>query len=91
MQKFYNQLQEIIFIFFLEGLDIYQDTFRKHLYADMERVRRIWEVELTAVLEIERVGHRRRILASVAGRQNGPVTNSNMEDIKADLNNLVSI
>lgn len=72
------------------GLDIYQDTFRKHLYADMERVRRIWEVELTAVLEIQRVGHRRRILASVAGRQNGPVSNSNMEDIKADLNNLVS-
>lgn len=53
----------------------------------MERVRRIWEVELTAVLEIQKVGHRRRILASVAGRQNGPI--NNIEDLKA-LNTLVS-
>lgn len=74
---------------FLQGLECYQDTFKRHLYADMERVRRIWEVELTAVLEIQKVGHRRRILASVAGTQNGPV--SSMDDIKADLNNLVRI
>ncbi|KAM3966091.1 LOW QUALITY PROTEIN: uncharacterized protein ACR2FA_012964 [Aphomia sociella] len=68
------------------NLEQYSDTFRKHLYVDMDRVRRIWEVELTAVLEIQKVGHRKRILASVSGEQNGPA--SNMEDINADLNTL---
>nr|CAD7569805.1 unnamed protein product [Timema californicum] len=68
-------------------LDCYVDTFHKHLYKDMERVRRIWEVELTAVLEIHKAGHRRRILTSVSGHQQpGP----NLEDINADLNQLNS-
>nr|CAD7460844.1 unnamed protein product [Timema tahoe] len=67
-------------------LDCYVDTFHKHLYKDMERVRRIWEVELTAVLEIHKAGHRRRILTSVSGHQQpGP----NLEDINADLNQLI--
>ncbi|XP_034244254.1 ankyrin repeat and sterile alpha motif domain-containing protein 1B-like isoform X3 [Thrips palmi] len=48
-------------------LEQYGGTFRKHMYHDMARVRRIWEVELTAVLEIAKVGHRRRMLASVCG------------------------
>jgi len=47
------------------GLACYIDTFRKHLYTDLERIARIWEVELTAVLEITKPGHRRRILSSV--------------------------
>ncbi|XP_053616556.1 ankyrin repeat and sterile alpha motif domain-containing protein 1B-like isoform X3 [Plodia interpunctella] len=68
------------------NLQQYSDTFRKHLYVDMDRVKRIWEVELTAVLEIHKAGHRKRILASVSGEQNGPV--NNMEDISADLNTL---
>ncbi|XP_063537923.1 uncharacterized protein LOC134747247 isoform X2 [Cydia strobilella] len=68
------------------NLEIYSDTFRKHLYVDMDRVRRIWEVELTAVLEIQKAGHRKRILASVSGEQNGPA--NHMEDINADLNSL---
>ncbi|XP_059061137.1 uncharacterized protein LOC131854026 [Achroia grisella] len=68
------------------NLEQYNDTFRKHLYVDMDRVKRIWEVELTAVLEIQKVGHRKRILASVSGEQNGPA--NNMEDINADLNTL---
>ena len=71
-------------------LDIYQETFRKHLYTDMDRVRRIWEVELTAVLEIHRVGHRKRILASVSGHQPHGSHGPNLEDINADLNLLVS-
>lgn len=70
------------------NLEIYSDTFRKHLYVDMDRVRRIWEVELTAVLEIQKAGHRKRILASVSGEQNGPA--NHMEDINTDLNSLVS-
>lgn len=38
---------------------------RKHLYTDMERISRIWEIELQAVLEINKTGHRKRILYSV--------------------------
>ncbi|VVC37716.1 Hypothetical protein CINCED_3A019322 [Cinara cedri] len=51
----------------LTSIDLacYIDTFRKHLYTDLERIARIWEVELTAVLEITKPGHRRRILSSV--------------------------
>lgn len=71
------------------NLEQYSDTFRKHLYVDMDRVRRIWEVELTAVLEINKAGHRKRILASVSGEQNGPI-NNHMGDINTDLNTLVS-
>jgi hypothetical protein len=71
-------------------LGVYKETFRKHLYTDMERVRRIWEVELTAVLEIHRVGHRKRILMSVSGHQPHGSHGPNLEDINADLNLLVS-
>ncbi|CAK1542600.1 unnamed protein product [Leptosia nina] len=69
------------------NLEQYSETFRKHLYVDMDRVRRIWEVELTAVLEINKPGHRKRILCSVSGEHNGPA--NNIEDINADLNNLL--
>nr|XP_026491846.1 uncharacterized protein LOC113397642 [Vanessa tameamea] len=68
------------------NLELYSDTFRKHLYVDMDRVRRIWEVELTAVLEINKAGHRKRILCSVSGEHNGPV--NNIEEINTDLKNL---
>lgn len=70
-------------------LECYSETFSKHLYLDMDRIRRIWDVELSAVLEIEKIGHRKRILASVSGGEHitpGP----RLEDINADLNMLVS-
>lgn len=67
------------------NLEMYQETFRKHLYVDMDRVRRIWEVELTAVLEIQKSGHRKRILASVSGQQNGP---AHVKEVNTDLNAL---
>lgn len=35
------------------------------MYTDMERISRIWEIELQAVLEINKLGHRKRILYSV--------------------------
>lgn len=71
-------------------LDVYIDTFKRHLYTDMERVRRIWEVELTAVLEINKPGHRRRILASLptSGRERQPPGGPNLDDINADLSQL---
>ncbi|XP_054263617.1 ankyrin repeat and SAM domain-containing protein 1A-like [Macrosteles quadrilineatus] len=63
----------------------YADTFSRHLYTDMERVRRIWEVELTAVLEISKPGHRRRILASLPASSRQPPS---MDSINQDLSNL---
>ncbi|KAL0128962.1 hypothetical protein PUN28_003973 [Cardiocondyla obscurior] len=79
----------------LKGIHMenYAETFRKHLYTDMDRVKRIWEVELAAVLEIQKPAHRKRILASVSGStsarapaRNG--TGANLEDLNKDLNTL---
>ncbi|XP_074108399.1 ankyrin repeat and SAM domain-containing protein 1A isoform X11 [Cotesia typhae] len=83
------------------NLDNYLETFKKHLYTDMDRVKRVWEVELAAVLEIQKPGHRKRILASVTGptprllatNPTNPTnpTNGrppNLDDINKDLNNL---
>ncbi|XP_011645776.1 ankyrin repeat and SAM domain-containing protein 1A-like isoform X1 [Pogonomyrmex barbatus] len=74
-------------------MENYAETFRKHLYTDMDRVKRIWEVELAAVLEIHKPAHRKRILASVSGpnsaraqTRNG--TGANLEDLNKDLNTL---
>lgn len=70
-------------------LEQYADTFAKHLYYDMERIKRIWDVELSAVLDIEKIGHRKRILASVSSGEHvraGP----KLEELSADLNILVS-
>lgn len=51
------------------NLEQYYGTFEKHLYHDMERVKRIWDVELSAVLDIEKVGHRKRMLATVSNSE----------------------
>lgn len=69
-------------------LEQYYDTFNKHLYHDMERIKRIWDVELSAVLDIEKVGHRKRILASVSSGEH-IVSGPKLEDINVDLNLLV--
>ena len=34
----------------------------------MEKVCKIWDDELTSILDIEKIGHRKRILLSVAGK-----------------------
>lgn len=81
------------------GLSCYLETFRKNLFIEMDRIKRIWEVELTAVLEITKAGHRRRILASVnVGKMqcatqsiNDPLSlSSNLDHLHADLDQLVS-
>ncbi|XP_012145704.1 ankyrin repeat and SAM domain-containing protein 1A isoform X1 [Megachile rotundata] len=73
-------------------LENYAETFKKHLYTDMDRVRRVWEVELAAVLEIQKPAHRKRILASVSGSsaraQNRNSAGPNLEDLNKDLNTL---
>lgn len=68
------------------SLDQYFETFIKHLYHDMERVKRIWDVELSAVLDIEKIGHRKRILASVSSGEH-IVPGPKLEEINADINN----
>ena len=69
-------------------LDQYYDTFNKHLYHDMERIKRIWDVELSAVLDIDKIGHRKRILASVSSGEH-IISGPKLEDINVDLNLLV--
>nr|XP_015834887.1 PREDICTED: ankyrin repeat and sterile alpha motif domain-containing protein 1B isoform X1 [Tribolium castaneum] len=66
-------------------LDQYFDTFNKHLYHDMERIKRIWDVELSAVLDIDKIGHRKRILASVSSGEH-IISGPKLEEINADLN-----
>ncbi|XP_059609731.1 ankyrin repeat and sterile alpha motif domain-containing protein 1B-like [Phlebotomus argentipes] len=46
-------------------LERYASIFERHLMTTWDRVSNIWESELQAVLEIEKVGHRRRILHSI--------------------------
>ncbi|XP_042233605.1 ankyrin repeat and sterile alpha motif domain-containing protein 1B-like isoform X2 [Homarus americanus] len=46
----------------------YAQNFHKNGFGDMERVKKVWEIELTTVLEITRPGHRKRILASLGER-----------------------
>lgn len=53
----------------------------RHLYTDMERVQHVWEVELQAVLEIVKPGHRKRILHSLASTH--PVAPSNATQLQA--------
>jgi len=76
------------------GLACYVDTFRKHKYTDLERIARIWEVELTAVLEITRPGHRRRILSSVDNSKSQLLqavsVGDGLNDLGNDLKQLVS-
>ncbi|XP_031548747.1 ankyrin repeat and SAM domain-containing protein 1A-like [Actinia tenebrosa] len=46
-------------------LSEYLVTLLHHGYTTMDRVKQMWEVELTSVLEINLIGHRNRILASL--------------------------
>lgn len=64
----------------------YAETFRKHMYTDMERIGRVWEVELSAVLDIAKTGHRKRILHSLSGTQSPP--GPNMDEIAQELSQM---
>lgn len=71
-------------------LNQYAETFAKHLYHDMDRIKRIWDVELSAVLEIEKIGHRKRILASVSSGEH-IIPGPKLEDLNTDINTLVCL
>ena len=49
------------------GLSAYLPNFKNNLVTDMERILDIWDEELASIVEVEKVGHRRRMLLSVAG------------------------
>lgn len=51
------------------------------MYIDMEKIYRVWEIELQAVLEINKIGHRKRILYSLIGQRIEP---PNIEEINED-------
>ncbi|KAL9955552.1 hypothetical protein ACROYT_G036890 [Oculina patagonica] len=46
-------------------LSEYFDVFQHNGFTSMERIHMLWEVELTSVLEVNSLGHRKRILASL--------------------------
>ena len=50
------------------NLSSYKDNFETNLYTEMDRIVAIWDDELTSILDIEKIGHRKRILLSLAGR-----------------------
>jgi hypothetical protein len=50
------------------SLEEYCSKFKENGFTDMNKTRKIWDFELNAVLDITKVGHRRRILASLGER-----------------------
>ncbi|KAL9888981.1 uncharacterized protein ACN427_008415 isoform 1-T4 [Glossina fuscipes fuscipes] len=44
----------------------YIESFNKHLYNTLDSASGVWDVELQTVLEINKLGHRKRILQSMA-------------------------
>ena len=44
-----------------------RDKFLNNMFSDMERVAAVWDDELLSIVEIEKIGHRKRMLLSVAG------------------------
>ncbi|XP_074660814.1 uncharacterized protein LOC141913248 isoform X2 [Tubulanus polymorphus] len=68
------------------SLSEYIDTFHKHDFTTMNKVRKLWELELTTVLDITRLGHRKRILASLGGH----LADESLEELgqTVDLRNL---
>ena len=49
------------------NLEQYSHNFQANLITDMDRILNIWDEELLSIIEIDRIGHRKRILLSVAG------------------------
>ncbi|CAH1785263.1 unnamed protein product [Owenia fusiformis] len=54
-------------------LSEYWETFRNIGFDTMEKVRKLWEIQLTTVLDITMKGHQKRILASLGDRPEEPL------------------
>lgn len=46
----------------------YSDNFKDSGFTDVDRCRKIWEVELNALIGVKKLGHRKRILSSLGKR-----------------------
>ncbi|RWS29517.1 ankyrin repeat and SAM domain-containing protein 1A-like protein [Leptotrombidium deliense] len=68
-------------------LDEYMSRFQENGYIDMSKVRSIWDIELNAVLEINKIGHRKRILCSLGERLS---LMNDLDFADLDFNKLVS-
>ena len=70
----------------------YSENFSKNGFGCMDRVRKIWEVELTMVLEVTKIGHKKRILASLGDRPIEPSLSQTLDprDLSVELSRLVS-
>lgn len=66
----------------------YFDSLAKHGFNDLSRIKKLWEVELTSILDISMLGHRKRILASFHNCSNGE-KQSRSKDTDTDSNELL--
>ncbi|KAF2362919.1 PTB/PI domain [Trinorchestia longiramus] len=76
----------------LESIDLmqYEENFTKNGFGYMERVRKIWEVELSMVLEVSKLGHKKRILTSLGNRPIEPPLPATLDpkDLSIELSKL---
>lgn len=61
-------------------LSEYFDVFQHNGFTSMDRIHMLWEVELTSVLEVNSLGHRKRILTSIKEDIKEPETPEQPED-----------
>jgi len=64
-------------------LSEYEDKFRENGFTNLDKVRKIWEVELYVVLDIAKVGHRKRILANL-GERTSLMSDLGLDDLDFD-------
>ncbi|EEC13847.1 ankyrin repeat containing protein, partial [Ixodes scapularis] len=69
------------------GLGCYAERFRENGFGSVDRCRLIWELELNTVLEISKLGHQKRILASLGER--APNRFADLDDLDLGLSKLV--
>ena len=62
------------------SLEQYQVNFTENGFTDMDKVRKIWDVELNAVIGVTKIGHRKRILASL-GERLSLISDLSLDDI----------
>lgn len=73
-------------------LSNYEENFTKNGFGCMDRVRKMWEVELSMVLEITKLGHKKRLLTSLGDRPIEPLTLNTVDtkELSVELSKLVS-
>ena len=64
-----ENLGDLKLVDWLKDLNLteYESNFESNFFTSMEKVSGIWDDELTSILDITKLGHRKRILLSLAG------------------------